>query len=147
MITALASAVRSLAVVTLLALVVFAVSCAGSTTSTSVPATSTGGAAGDWPVYHHDSARTGASSDQGALGQVKEAWTSAQLPISWVLSETAMTRVFITTMQAPMSAMSEMAHAALLTAWINEIWPAKSPPCMTANPGTRASIWLAASYV
>jgi hypothetical protein len=69
MITAPASAVRSLAVVTLLALVVFAVSCAGSTssplTSTSTPATSLGGAAGDWPSYHHDSARTGASSDQG----------------------------------------------------------------------------------
>ena len=36
-------------------------------------------AAGDWPGYHHDAARTGVSSDQDALGGVQLAWTSVEL--------------------------------------------------------------------
>ena len=36
-------------------------------------------APGDWPTYSHDAARTGASADQGSLGTVGVAWTSASL--------------------------------------------------------------------
>ena len=36
-------------------------------------------AAGDWPAYNHDAVRTGVSSDQGALGTIQPAWTSASL--------------------------------------------------------------------
>jgi outer membrane protein assembly factor BamB len=79
MITARVAAVRSLSVVTLLALLVVAVSCGGQgavSTSTGAPPT---GPVGDWPTYHHDPARTGASSDQEALGSVTKVWTSAEL--------------------------------------------------------------------
>lgn len=50
----------------------------GSSTSTSQ---STGGGqpSADWPTYHHDSARSGLASDQGALGSVAQAWTSVAL--------------------------------------------------------------------
>ena len=37
------------------------------------------GVAGDWPVYHHDVARTGLSSDQGTLGTVTQAWATGSL--------------------------------------------------------------------
>ena len=37
------------------------------------------GTAGDWPTYHHDAARSAISSDQAALGRVKQTWTSAAL--------------------------------------------------------------------
>src|SRR5438874_11541790 len=47
---------------------------AGSTSSTTgAPIT------GNWPVYHHDSSRSGVSSDQRALGNVRQSWTSARL--------------------------------------------------------------------
>ncbi len=42
-----------------------------STTSTTV--------AGDWPTYHHDSLRSGVSSDQLPLGDVQKVWTSELL--------------------------------------------------------------------
>ncbi len=37
------------------------------------------GAAGDWPTYHHDPARTGVSTDQDVLGGVQVTWTSVEL--------------------------------------------------------------------
>lgn len=53
--------------------------------SSSAPASSgtasstTGvGAVTDWPAYHHDAGRSGVSSDQQPVGQVKQAWVSAQ---------------------------------------------------------------------
>ena len=46
-----------------------------------------------------------------------------RMPISFVLSETAMTRVFITTMQLLMSAMMEMAQAAVSTVCIRRDLP------------------------
>jgi outer membrane protein assembly factor BamB len=59
---------------------------ASGATSTSA-ATSTSGptsiqpgggqqAGADWPTYHHDAARSGMSSDQEPLGDVRQAWTS-----------------------------------------------------------------------
>lgn len=36
-------------------------------------------APGDWPTYGHDAARTGTSADQGSLGTIGVAWTSASL--------------------------------------------------------------------
>ena len=36
-------------------------------------------APGDWPTYGHDATRTGLSADQGSLGTVGVAWTSASL--------------------------------------------------------------------
>ncbi len=63
-------------------------SAAGETSSSSVPSsvptsatssTTLSAVAGDWPTYHHDQARTGVSSDQLALGQAQQSWSSAAL--------------------------------------------------------------------
>lgn len=37
------------------------------------------GTASDWPTYHHDAGRSGVSSDQQSVGQVKQAWVSPQV--------------------------------------------------------------------
>jgi outer membrane protein assembly factor BamB len=50
----------------------------GSSTSTS-QSPSGGQPSVDWPTYHHDAARNGVAADQGALGTVTQAWTSAAL--------------------------------------------------------------------
>jgi outer membrane protein assembly factor BamB len=50
-----------------------------SSTTTCDAGGSTGGATAGWPTYHHDAARSAVSSDQAALGQVKQTWTSAEL--------------------------------------------------------------------
>ena len=61
---------------------------AGGLTSTTTAASSStsssqsaGGQAGggDWPMYHHDAARSGVASDQAVLGKVRQAWTSTGL--------------------------------------------------------------------
>ena len=90
---------RALHAIGLTALLILTLGCGGNTrgvtstlSSTIVsgvsPATAAGPAAGggagaglssDWPCYHHDPARTGVSSDQEALGDVKQLWTSVQL--------------------------------------------------------------------
>jgi outer membrane protein assembly factor BamB len=49
-----------------------------ASTSTTEPAAS-GGVEADWPTYHHDAARSGLSSDQGALGKAGRSWSSAEL--------------------------------------------------------------------
>jgi outer membrane protein assembly factor BamB len=45
-------------------------------TSSSQPSGSVDGQ-GEWLTYQHDAARSGVSSDQGALGSVKQVWASA----------------------------------------------------------------------
>jgi len=50
-----------------------------SQTSTPSPRSTPSSSGGDWPVYHHDLARSGVSSDQTALGNVRHAWTSPRL--------------------------------------------------------------------
>ena len=51
-----------------------------ATTPTSVsPSTTSPATADDWPTYHHDASRSGVSSDQVALGSVKQAWVSTAL--------------------------------------------------------------------
>ena len=62
-----------------LALVMGACGTSGAVSTSVQPSTTLSAAAGDWPVYHHDAARSGVSSDQLALGEVQEAWTSAPL--------------------------------------------------------------------
>src|SRR6266545_1342768 len=49
------------------------------TSSASPSATESAASAGDWPAYHHDAARSGASSDQAKLGKVHKAWSSPAL--------------------------------------------------------------------
>ncbi len=75
--------------VLVLALVALSISlgaCGGTEASTTLapttlaPTTTTLAAGtGDWPAYHHDLARSGISDDQEPLGQVLQAWTSADL--------------------------------------------------------------------
>ena len=48
-----------------------------TSTSSSLPSGPEPGA-GDWPTYHHDAGRSGLSSDQGGLGDVRQVWTSAE---------------------------------------------------------------------
>jgi outer membrane protein assembly factor BamB len=56
------------------------VATSSSSVPTSVPpSTNLGSTASDWPTYHHDAARSGASFDQLALGKVQKVWTSADL--------------------------------------------------------------------
>jgi outer membrane protein assembly factor BamB/putative cell wall-binding protein len=45
------------------------------------------GVAGDWPTYHHDAARSGLSSDQGLLGEVKQAWATAELDGTYIYAQ------------------------------------------------------------
>jgi hypothetical protein len=62
----------NLALATMLAaLILLAVVAASAGAATAAPA--------DWPAYSHDALRTGVSSDQGSLGTIGVAWTSASL--------------------------------------------------------------------
>src|SRR5438094_8257614 len=47
--------------------------------STPITSKSLTPGAGDWPVYHHDNARSGVSSDQSPLVHFRHSWTSARL--------------------------------------------------------------------
>ena len=49
----------------------------GSASSTPT-ATTASPIVGDWPVYHHDSGRSGVSSDQKPLANFRHTWTSAR---------------------------------------------------------------------
>ena len=62
---------------TIVALAVIAIVLAGMLFSFS--ATVVLAAAGDWPTYNRDAARSGVSPDQGTLGAVQPAWTSVEL--------------------------------------------------------------------
>jgi outer membrane protein assembly factor BamB len=54
-------------------------STASGTSSVTASSSASTPVAGDWPVYHHDGARTGVSSDQAPLRNFRRAWTSARL--------------------------------------------------------------------
>ena len=57
-------------------------SAGGSSSSTGAgiaSSTTVLGTASDWPTYHHDAGRSGVSSDQQPVGQVKQAWVSSQV--------------------------------------------------------------------
>ena len=51
----------------------------GSTSTSTSQSPGAGDTSADWPTYHHDPARSGASTDQDALGTVTQAWTSVTL--------------------------------------------------------------------
>ncbi len=53
---------------------------AGGVSTSSSSSQPSGGeqGAGDWSTYQHDAARSGVSSDQGVLGDVRQVWTSVE---------------------------------------------------------------------
>jgi len=143
---------RLLLQVAIAALLLSAAACGGTVTlslptSTSLVATtvtstgtgtSTGGTSGsvaDWPMYHHDAVRSGASSDQQPLGQVRQAWTSAALDGAIYAQPLVVGDVVIVATEADsVYALDATSGATLWRANLGSPVPGSALPCGNIDP-------------
>lgn len=115
-----------------------------SPTSTSTPAspatsvpptTSPSAATGDWPTYHHDAARSGVSSDQLPLGQVRQAWVSVSLDGALYAEPLVVgSRVLVATEANSVYALDETSGAVVWRAALGESVPGSELPCGNIDP-------------
>ena len=141
-----------IAAVCVVSLTLVSAACAGSgppvTTVTSTPAatlpstvtsapstTSPSAAAGDWPTYHHDATRSGVSSDQLALGQVRQAWVSAPLDGAPYAEPLVVgSRVIVATEANSVYALDATSGAVVWRAALGESVPGSELPCGNIDP-------------
>jgi outer membrane protein assembly factor BamB len=101
-------------------------------TSTSV----TGGqASADWPTYHHDAARSGVSSDQEALGSVKQVWTSQALDAAVYAQPLVVgDRVYVATEGDSVYALEAGTGAIIWKQALGQSVPGSMLPCGNIDP-------------
>lgn len=106
----------------------------GSTGPTSGPGTSETGAA-DWPMYQHDAGRSGQSSDQGALGNVRQAWTSTAFDAPLYAQPLVVgDRVFAASEKNTVYALDTANGAVAWQVNLGEAVPAGELPCGNIDP-------------
>jgi len=111
-----------------------ATSPAGGSTSSSQPSTGEPGA-GDWPVYQHDAARSGVSSDQGPLGDVRQAWTSVEFDAPLYAQPLVVgDRVFVASERNTVYALDAASGMVTWQRNLGESVPANELPCGNIDP-------------
>lgn len=106
---------------------------ASSTSSAAYP----GGAqpAGDWPTYQHDATRSGVSSDQAALGDVRQVWTSVEFDAPLYAQPLVVgDRVFVASEGNTVYALDAANGAIVWQQHLGEAVPANELPCGNIDP-------------
>lgn len=104
----------------------------GESVSTSLPAEQT---SSDWPAYHHDSARSGVSDDQAALGDVQRAWVSRTLDGAVYAQPLVVgDRVYVATEGNSVYALVAATGAVVWQQNLGEPVPGSALPCGNIDP-------------
>jgi outer membrane protein assembly factor BamB len=107
----------------------------GGTSASTTQSTGGGQPSADWPTYHHDAARTGVAADQGALGAVTQAWTSAALAAAvYAQPLVAGDRVFVATEGNTVYALDVSTGAIAWQQNLGAPVPAGDLPCGNIDP-------------
>jgi outer membrane protein assembly factor BamB len=103
-------------------------------TSPSAPSGSVDGQT-DWLTYHHDAARSGVSSDQGALGSVKQVWASSDLDQAIYAQPLVVgDRVLVATEGNTVYALDAATGAVVWQTNLGEAVPGNELPCGNIDP-------------
>jgi outer membrane protein assembly factor BamB len=108
---------------------------ASSTPTPTVAPTTPVASRGDWPVYHHDPARTGVAGDQAALGNVHRAWSSQVLD-GQVYAQPLVVgdRIFVATQGDSVYALEAATGRVIWRASLGTPVPQSALPCGNINP-------------
>ena len=107
----------------------------GSASTSTSQSPKGGGASADWPTYHHDSARSGVSSDQAALGAITQAWTSPKLDGAIYAQPLVVgDRAFVATEADSVYALDVSSGAVVWQQNLGQPVPAGDLPCGNIDP-------------